>query len=179
MKRVIILSGHNFEAPGCCNIIIDQRKPITEFDVATEVATRIMKHEKTMELDTIMKARNKYSDLVNEVNSLNGDILISIHFNAFDKKAQGTEVLCAVDSPTGRKYAKELNKKLVSKLQIADRGIKEVGVGGRGYSILNKTKPVALLVEPFFLDSVKTQYDLDRMINATTEGIIEFLTELK
>ncbi|MGL5050094.1 MAG: N-acetylmuramoyl-L-alanine amidase, partial [Fusobacteriaceae bacterium] len=90
-KRVILLAGHNFISPGC-STNIDGRL-ITEFDLTSYLVTEVFKKERLVGIDLIIKARNDFGNLVNEVNSLNGDILISCHFNAYNTKAQGTEVL--------------------------------------------------------------------------------------
>ncbi|MGL4865160.1 MAG: hypothetical protein ACRC4T_18865, partial [Cetobacterium sp.] len=87
-KRVILLAGHNFISPGC-NTNIDG-KLITEFDMTSYLVAEVFKRERLIGIDLIIKARNDFGNLVNEVNSLNGDILISCHFNAYNTKAQGT-----------------------------------------------------------------------------------------
>ena len=172
-KRVILLAGHNFISPGC-NTNIDG-KLITEFDLTTHLVAEIFKRERLIGIDLIIKARNDFGNLVNEVNSLNGDILISCHFNAYDKKAQGTEVLYAHTSSKGRKLASVAQDILTKHLGLSDRGIKPTKPEDRGGSILNKTKPVAILIEPFFLDNIKNKDYLEKSIEKVSNAIIEIL----
>lgn len=172
-KRVILLAGHNFISPGC-NTNIDG-KLITEFDLTTHLVAEIFKRERLIGIDLIIKARNDFGNLVNEVNSLNGDILISCHFNAYDRKAQGTEVLYAHTSSKGRKLASVAQDILTKHLGLPDRGIKPTKPEDGGGSILNKTKPVAILLEPFFLDAIKDKETLDDYVRKTENAILEIL----
>ncbi|MGL5901949.1 MAG: hypothetical protein ACRCZO_04625, partial [Cetobacterium sp.] len=49
----------------------------------------------------------------------------------------------------------------------------------RGGTILNKTKPVAILLEPFFLDSVKSIEELWDLLEKTADSIVEILEYLE
>lgn len=174
MKRVIILAGHNFEKTGCSTQMEDGRT-ITEFDLTTELAARIFMSERIMNLDTVIKARNNFNNLVNEVNEIPADYLISCHFNAYDGETQGTEVLYAHTSSKGEKLAEKAQGILVKNLGLNDRGIKGVFPSERGGSILNKTKPVAILIEPFFLDEIHSYEKLNTLMDKTVESILEIL----
>lgn len=173
MKRVILLAGHNYKEKGC-KVNIEGRV-ISEFDLSTWLVAEIFKKERLMNVDLIAKARNDYRDLVSEVNSLNGDILISCHFNAANGIAQGTEVLHSEVSIKGKKLAGIAKDILIKKLKLKDRGLKPTTTDMRGGSILNKTKPVAILLEPFFLDSVKSFQELVELMNKTADSIVEIL----
>ena len=66
-------------------------------------------------------------------------------------------------------------RKLIKHLGLNDRGIKETGFEDRGGSILNKTKPVAILIEPFFLDEIKAKETLNDYMDKTVHAILEIL----
>lgn len=175
-KRVILLAGHNFIKPGC-NTVIDG-KILTEFELTTEIVSRIFKRERLIGIDLIVKARNDYGNLVNEVNSLNGDYLISCHFNAFNRKTQGTEVLYSHVSQRGKRFASVAKDIIEKHLGLNDRGIKAITPADRGGSILNKTKPVAILIEPFFLDSITDRKVIDDYLDKLADALIEILEYL-
>ena len=103
------------------------------------------------------------------------DYLISCHFNAYDGETQGTEVLYAHTSSKGEKLAKKAQTILVKNLGLNDREIKGVSPSERGGSILNKTKPVAILIEPFFLDEIHSYKRLNTLMDKTVESILEIL----
>ena len=172
-KRVVLLSGHNFISPGCHTVI--DGKVITEFDLVTDIVANVFKRERLMGIDLVNKARNQFGDLVEEVNSLNADFLISCHLNAYDNKAQGTEVLYSHVSSRGKAFATMAQGKLVKHLGLDDRGIKPTKPNERGGSILNKTKPVAILLEPFFLDDIEDKETLNNYMRKTENAILEIL----
>ena len=173
MKRVILLAGHNFKSPGCHTVI--DGKIITEFDLTTWLVAEVFKKERLIGIDLIIKARNEYKDLVNEVNTLNADYLISCHFNAYNEKTQGTEVLYSHKSAKGKDLAIIAQKKLIEHLGLNDRGIKSITLKDRGGAILNKTKPVAILLEPFFLDNITDKKVLDDLMKKTENTILAIL----
>ena len=175
--RVILLSGHNFVSKGC-QVKLDG-ETISEWDLTNWLVAEVFKRERLMKVDLVAKARNDYNDLVTEVNSLNGDILISCHFNAANGIAQGTEVLHAASSIKGKKLAGVAQNIILKNLKLRDRGLCPTLQGERGGSILNKTKPVAILLEPFFLDSVKSIEELWDLLEKTADSIIEILEYLE
>ena len=82
---------------------------------------------------------------LNLINSGNYDLVIELHLNASDPKAEGTEVL--YKSSTGKKYADKVQKQLSSVFE--NRGTKQ----RTDLYILNGTKPPAVLIETFFCTS--------------------------
>ena len=175
--RVILLSGHNFVSKGCQVKL--EGETINEWDLTNWLVAEVFKRERLMKVDLVAKARNDYNDLVTEVNSLNGDVLISCHFNAANGIAQGTEVLHAASSIKGKKLAGVAQNIILKNLKLRDRGLCPTLPGERGGSILNKTKPVAILLEPFFLDSVKSIEELWDLLGKTADSIIEILEYLE
>jgi N-acetylmuramoyl-L-alanine amidase len=99
-------------------------------------------------------------------NTLNLDFVVSIHFNAFDTKANGVEVLYV--SNTGKALAEPLQRSIVA-LGFADRGVK---VRTNLY-ILNAISCPVVLVEGCFCDSKVDMklYNKDKMIKALYKGI--------
>ena len=175
--RVVLLAGHNFKDQGCQVKL--GNTVVTEFNLTTWLVAEIFKKERLMNIDLVAKARNDYKNLVSEVNSLNGEILISCHFNAANGTAQGTEVLYSSKSTKGKKLAGIAQNILVKNLNLGNRGLKPTTPDMRGGSILNKTKPVAILIEPFFLDAVKSFEELAELMDKTASSIIELLEHLE
>lgn len=101
-----------------------------------------------------------YRQAYREVIDWGADIVIELHFNAFNETAAGSEVLLSTgrDIPgLGEKQLAEEIAYLCSKtLQTKNRGIKEkpYGSGERGWHLVNQTNQIpSLLVEPFFGDN--------------------------
>ena len=92
------------------------------------------------------------------------ELFISIHFNAFNKKAGGIECWVSKNaSVKSRNYAKDIQANLVSALKLADRGVKK----GNLY-VVNRTICPAVLVEVCFCDSAR---DANRYKQVTAKGV--------
>ncbi|MDM9381425.1 N-acetylmuramoyl-L-alanine amidase [Chlorogloeopsis sp. ULAP01] len=101
-----------------------------------------------------------------KANASNIDVFVSIHFNAFNRQANGTEVFAASDA--GRKIAKSVLNEIV-KLGFFNRGVKN----GSHLYVVKNTDMTAILVEGCFVDSQKDMalYNPEAMANAIVKGL--------
>jgi hypothetical protein len=99
-------------------------------------------------------------------NSAGVDIFVSIHLNAFNGKAYGTEVFAMSES--GRNIATSVLNH-ITQLGFFNRGVKD---GSRLY-VLRHTIMPAILVECCFLDNQNdmNRFDVEKMANAITLGL--------
>jgi len=102
----------------------------------------------------------------NKANSNNVDIFVSIHFNAFNKKAVGAEVYGI--SQTSQAIAKSVLTEIV-KLGFKNRGVKNTR-----FSVLVNTSMPAILIECCFVDSQADMalFDAEKMAEAIKVGLI-------
>ncbi len=102
----------------------------------------------------------------NTANANRVDVFVSIHFNAFNGKANGTEIFAG--SETSRRIAKPVLDEIV-KLGFFNRGVKS---GSHLYVVRNTNMP-AILVESCFLDSQKDMnlYNPEALANAIVKGL--------
>jgi N-acetylmuramoyl-L-alanine amidase len=103
---------------------------------------------------------------VDKANSNAVDIFVSIHFNAFNGTANGSEVFGI--SKTSQAIATSVLAEIV-KLGFKNRGVKNTGF----YVIKNTSMP-AILVECCFIDSASDMkiFDADKMAEAIKVGLI-------
>ena len=101
-----------------------------------------------------------------KANSNRVDIFVSIHFNAFNGQANGTEVFAISDA--GKKTAKSVLDEIV-KLGFFNRGVKS----GSHLYVLRRTNMPGILIECCFIDSAKDiqLYDGETMANAIVAGL--------
>ena len=106
-------------------------------------------------------------------NSLNADLFVSVHINsAASEQASGTETLCY----NKNRLAEFIQKHLLSKLKLKDRGIKE----RKDLAVLNGTLMTAVLCELAFLSNkaeaefIKTEKFIDLAAEAIVCGICEY-----
>jgi N-acetylmuramoyl-L-alanine amidase len=94
------------------------------------------------------------------------DFFVSIHFNAFNGQANGTEVFAISDG--GTKVAQKVLDEIV-KLGFFNRGVKS----GSHLYVLRRTNMPGILIECCFIDSAKDiqLYDGETMANAIVAGL--------
>ncbi|MDZ8083990.1 MAG: N-acetylmuramoyl-L-alanine amidase [Nostoc sp. DedQUE12b] len=110
--------------------------------------------------------RDSLSKRCSTANASKVDIFVSIHFNAFNKQANGTEVFATSDR--GRKIAKPVLDEII-KLGFFNRGVKS----GSHLYVLKNTDMPAILIECCFLDSQKDMnlFNPEAMANAIVKGL--------
>ena len=102
----------------------------------------------------------------NRANKYNVDVFVSIHFNAFNGQAYGTEVLYF--SSSGKRIAAPVLKEIAS-LGFYNRGLKY----RNNLHVLKATRMPAILIECCFCDSAKDMrlFDAEKMANAIVKGL--------
>ncbi len=110
--------------------------------------------------------RDSLAKRCDTANASRVDVYVSIHFNAFNGQANGTEVFAT--SENGRKIAKPVLDEIV-KLGFFNRGVKS----GSHLFVLRNTNMPAILVEGCFIDSSKDMklYDGEALANAIVKGL--------
>ena len=115
-------------------------------------------------------------EIVAECEDWQADLFVSIHCNAFDGKAHGTETFF-YQSVEGEKLAECIQRQIVSRLGTVDRGVKE-----EGHFVTKHTSCTAALVETAFIDNVadnallaERQEDFARAIAC---GITDYVASL-
>lgn len=116
--------------------------------------------------DKASNVRESLKRRCDRANSAKVDIFVSIHFNAFNQQANGTEVFTVGER--GRKIAKPVLDEIV-KLGFFNRGVKN---GSHLFVVRNINMP-GVLVECCFLDSKKDMglFNPEAMANAIVKGL--------
>lgn len=102
------------------------------------------------EVITIIQEKS-FGELPRRINAMNPDVILSLHFNAYDSTATGTETLYFSFSKKSKALANAIQMNMVDALGLANRGIKG-RIVGRGSALLRKTKAPCVILEPFFGD---------------------------
>ncbi|WP_016952418.1 N-acetylmuramoyl-L-alanine amidase [Anabaena sp. PCC 7108] len=94
------------------------------------------------------------------------DLYVSIHFNAFNGQANGTEVFAI--SSAGKKIAQTVLDEII-RLGFFNRGVKS----GSHLYVLRNTNMAAILIECCFIDSAKDMqlYNGEAMASAIVKGL--------
>ncbi len=115
------------------------------------------------------KASNVRDSLIQRCNTANNnrvDIYVSIHFNAFNSLANGTEIFAIGEQ--SRKVAKPVLDEII-KLGFFNRGVKS----GTHLFVLRNTDMPSILIEGCFIDSQKDMgiFQPESMANAIVKGL--------
>lgn len=176
MTRCALVIGHKKASPGAYN----QSRKLSEFSFNDKLAQAIEDKVDQVEIQRIY--RRTYQTLPADINEYNPNFIISLHCNAYNQQASGTEVLYYHKSSVGKKIASILQEQLVSALGLTDRGIKSRTGEDRGGYLLKSTRAPCLISEPFFIDNDSDLEMVDKhyadLVNAYTTAITEIALSL-
>lgn len=174
-KLCALVIGHKKSSAGAVN----EKAGITEFDFNENLAIRIEQKVKKTKVQRIY--RRTYKALPGDINELNPDFTVSLHCNAFNQKATGTEVLYYYTSQKSKNIAEVLQRHLVEYLKLPDRGIRPKRSEDRGGYLLRYTSAPCVIAEPFFIDNdddlARAQKDIDGLA-AVYAGCVDEMTQL-
>ena len=171
--RIVIDMGHTPTSPGASGYI-DELTEDRRLGALVIAELQARGHEVYNSTPADWVA---YPEEVNErcayTNALGGvDLFCSIHFNAFNGAATGTEVLHYYADPTGEAWASLISSNVASCLGITNRGAKANDWVG----VIVNTNPTAVLIETCFCDNYGdcTAYwntDINDIVDAICDGI--------
>jgi N-acetylmuramoyl-L-alanine amidase len=168
-KLCALVIGHKKSSPGAGN----ERTGIHEFDFNDELAIQIENKVKKTQIQRVY--RRTWRELPADINGLDPDFVLSLHCNAYNGQASGTEVLYYHKSKIGESIAKILQRHLVEFLDLRDRGIQPKTSEDRGGNLLRYTKAPCVIAEPFFIDNdqdlAKARDDLEGLAGAYASAI--------
>lgn len=166
--KINVHAGHNSHVPGangCFSETVEDR------NVKNAVINKLRLQGHTVydctDEDATTQSKN-LRNIVDKCNAHSVDLDVSIHFNAYNGTANGTEVLIYNSTSKAKSYAERIVNK-IALLGFSNRGVKMRS----DLYVLKHTKAPALLIECCFCDSVKDRnmYDCERMAKAIVEGI--------
>ena len=170
-KLCALVIGHKKSSPGASN----DKTGLNEFDFNEKLAILIEKKAQKTQIQRIY--RRTYQELPNDINVLDPHFVVSLHCNAYDGRASGTEVLYYHRSEVGKRIAEILQRRLHDVLGLRDREIREKTTEDRGGYLLRYTKAPCVIAEPFFIDNdedlAKAQENLEGLAGAYASAIDE------
>jgi len=164
-----LVIGHKKDSPGAVNA----GSGLSEFDFNEALAMRIEAKVRGVRIQRIY--RRTYDALPADINALGPDFIVSLHCNAYDTEASGTEVLYYHRSERGRQMAALLQTQLLACLRLPDRGIRPKTSEDRGGYLLRNTDAPCVIAEPFFIDNdgdlARARADEDALAEAYAKAI--------
>lgn len=178
MKKLAIIIGHTPESPGACNA----PSGVCEFGFNQPLAHQLAaKLAGRVETAVVYRGRpNDYNNLPAKVNQTGADLALSLHANAFNTRASGTEMLHWRGSVVGEEFARSLQRRVLNALGLKNRGVKPVSSRrNRGGHLLYYTRMPCVIAEPFFIDNntdfAVASANQSALVDAYAEAVLEVL----
>lgn len=168
------LKGTSDYDPGACNQYLD----MAENEIALAVGELVKKYLTDAGCEVKLLQHEYLSFICADANSWGADLFVSIHCNAFNEVAHGTETLTHPDDEEGHKLAECIHKQILDTFEeLTDRGVKDRS----DLAVLNGTDMPAVLVEMAFIDNTSDAILLrdqqDEFARAIARGVTDYLTE--
>ncbi|MBQ7629152.1 MAG: N-acetylmuramoyl-L-alanine amidase [Selenomonadaceae bacterium] len=140
--KIFINPGHCIGADsGACGC------GLQEAQVAMNIGDRVSKYLLAVGYTTKVFQYDGLDEIVDVSNYWDADLFVSIHCNAFNGYASGTETFTK-GSSEGSKLANAIQNQLLQKIETIDRGVKV-----RGFYVIKHTAAHAVLVETAFVNN--------------------------
>lgn len=149
---VALVVGHEPKRPGAVN----RRSGLSEYVFNNDLANAIRRNLRVrnfIKSEIVFRQPEGYGQLPSKINVMNPALVVSLHANAYNERATGTETLYYRASENGKRLASLIQAETVRALQLADRGVKAKSSEDRGGYLLANTKAPAVICEPFFIDN--------------------------
>ena len=140
--KVFLNPGHGDTDPGATGF------GLKEADIAAEISVLVEGKLQAAGIETRSLQTDNLAYVPIAANEWEADLFVSIHCNAFNGAANGTEVLIYRIGTQGAELGQSIQNSIVNQLGTADRGLKE----RPGLCVLRRTDMPAILVETAFID---------------------------
>lgn len=168
--KVFINPGHDINLDsGAVNLNTGRR----ECDVARDAGKMLMRYLETAGCEVKTLQDDNLGLVCETSNGWGADIFVSLHCNAFNTQARGTETL--YKSFNGQRLANDIQSQIIRSIDTVDRGVKKRD----DLWVLNGTDATAVLVEMAFIDNdddlEMLNNDLDTIVRAIARGITDYM----
>lgn len=166
--KVFINPGHGTDDPGACGF------GLREAEVAAAIGAIVEQKLNAAGIQTENLQSDYLSSVPVRANEWGADLFVSIHCNAFNGVAKGTEVLVYRLNSQGATLAQSVQNAIVKKLDTFDRGLKE----RPGLCVLRATDMPSILIESAFIDeeqdNSKLAHRQEEFADAIAVGIFAY-----
>nr|DAX70663.1 MAG TPA: Cell wall hydrolase autolysin [Caudoviricetes sp.] len=168
--KVCINPGHDVNLDSGA---VNPRTGRRECDVALEAGELLQTYLNQAGCQTVLVQDDDLGYVCHVSDDFNADIFVSLHCNAFNTQARGTETL--YKSFNGQRLANDIQSQIIRSINTVDRGVKKRD----DLWVLNGTNAVAVLVEMAFIDNdddlEMLNNDLDTIVRAIARGITDYI----
>lgn len=168
--KVCINPGHDVNLDSGA---VNPRTGRRECDVALKAGQLLQTYLNQVGCQTVLVQDDDLGYVCHVSDDFDADIFVSLHCNAFNTQARGTETL--YKSFNGQRLANDIQSQIIRSINTVDRGVKKRD----DLWVLNGTNAVAVLVEMAFIDNdddlEMLNNDLDTIVRAIARGITDYI----
>ena len=179
--RVFLNPGHDTTYDSGA---VNPRTGLRECDVAAEVGALVQGYLEqagcevaALQSDNLNGESPWLPCVVQSANAWPADIFVSLHCNAANGQARGTETLVFMAGGESEQLARCIQQQMVDAVDTVDRGVKE----REGLCVLRRTDMPAVLVEMAFIDNDEDARLLteqtDEIARAIARGVTDYEQE--
>jgi len=185
--KIFINPGH---MPNVDSGAVNEHLILRECDIALSIGNllahklKITGHKvKLLQSNNLCGESPDYPNICAIANNWQADIFISLHCNAFNTKARGTETLCYNKNSNAGALAQLIQLQLINSLQNFDAALPDRGIKQRpDLAVLRCTTMPAVLIEMAFIDNDNDALLLinkqDTIAAAISRGITDYDAQL-
>ena len=184
--RVYINPGHDLDYDSGA---VNPNSGLRECDVAAKIGAKVKEYLEAAGCECrLLQSDNLYYDsqyddrpiaVCADANEWEADVFVSIHCNAANGMARGTEVECYSRMSNGGNLAQCIQDQIVNSIDTTDRGVKEMPK----LLVLRCTDMPAVLVETAFIDNDDDMLVLvehwDDIARAIARGVTDYECSLQ
>lgn len=147
---------------------------VTEAEITQKLMNLVAGYLEKAGCEVMAVQTKELADICRKSNEWGADLFVSIHCNAANKKAKGTETFAYYGSREGDALAHHIQSQIITSLATANRGVKEAS-----FYVLKHTKCTAALVETAFIDNKGDEQLLidktDDFARAIARGVTDYI----
>ena len=167
--KVFVNPGHSKQDPGAIGC-----SKVMEAELVARVGDLVVGRLKEYGWEIHLLQHDSLEYICREANASKANVFVSIHANAFsDSNVNGVECYSYYESKRGAELAWSIQKMLLAKLPLRDRGTKTAG-----FYVLCNTDMPACLVEMAFVSNPRDEWLLRSrqgdFAEAIAQGIINY-----
>ena len=178
--KIFIDPGHNYTGEDTGASGFGLREEVVSFEIADILRMLLVDdgHEVKMSRPTVKdnvgngSLSSSIFDRAAAANDWGAELFVSIHCNAYNGAASGTETLVYSKNGEAARIAQDVQSAIVKRLGTRDRGIKE----RPGLGVLRMTDCPAILVETAFIDNENDAWLLKNRQEEFSRAIYEGVT---
>lgn len=181
-KTVVIDPGHGGKDPGASNIVDPS---IKEKDYTLDTSLAATEYLRKNDINVVL---TRESDLPSNqqlslaersslANAINADLLVSVHFNAFNGTARGIEAYYKYkdrNGGTSKTLASNVVNSILEEFNLPNRGIK-TKLGSDGvtdyYHMIREVNAPSIIIESSFIDNEEDQKLVNTLEKRTKLGV--------